>query len=498
MAYTEHRTMRRVLRREIAGTIGLLTDEHDFTAMRRYRTFTFDDHDTYLQQVEALLRTLAPQGSHTTVALFDPEEYAEFCADNGLEPDTAASRTRFTAELAATGPTVPYEGQPLADLLPDLVDEAVRQATWEYATTLLARLGACAACGEDIGRAAFARASHLLTRILDTAGPGEPPPRLQRLRRHPRHSSPSCTPTTTPTAPTRLDDAEALEFTTVLAVGLATGSAGGLVMRTTAPGHPRPCPRLATARRRPRNPSPQARSSTPTAPTSTSGDLISPESGVDYCAPPDLGGRTSRGDRPHALNARGAPPAGGAPLTRPRATNGPGYSPDSTACAAAARLVGGVRRTGGRRRPLALRQRVLRQRRAHVGNRRRTHRQGGDAQTGQHAGEQRIGGGLAADTAALALGPARPRRTARPGRAAPAATGPAAGSARPPAGRRRRCTARGRWCRATGTRPPAGSSGPAARPTGSRPSRRTSPAARPHGTRPRTPWRRRGRPPSAP
>ena len=80
--------MRRTLRREAPSTIGLLADEQDFAAMRRYRTFAFDDHTDYLQQVEGLLRTLAAQGSHTTVALFDPEEYAEFCADTGLDPDT--------------------------------------------------------------------------------------------------------------------------------------------------------------------------------------------------------------------------------------------------------------------------------------------------------------------------------------------------------------------------------------------------------------------------
>ncbi len=172
MANTGHSTMRRVLRREIAGTIGLLTDEHDFRAMRRYRTFTFQNHTAYLREVEALLKSLAAQGNHTTVALFDPEEYAEFCAATGLDPDAPSSRTRFTAELATTGPTVPYDGQPLAELLPHLVDEAVRQATWEYAATLLARIGACASCGEDIGRAAFARASNLLVRILDTAPRG--------------------------------------------------------------------------------------------------------------------------------------------------------------------------------------------------------------------------------------------------------------------------------------------------------------------------------------
>lgn len=287
MAHTDHPTMRRVLRREIAGTIGLLTDEHDFRAMRRYRSFTFDDHTTYLKQVEDLLRTRAAQGSHTTVALFDPQEYAEFCEEAGLEPDAPSSRTRFTAELASTGPTIPYDGQSLTDLVPALVDEAVRQATWEYAATLLARLGACASCGEDFGRAAFARASNLLVRILDTAHPGD------------RHLV--CSVTGTPETlvsvlhadedergSVQLDEAEALEFTTVMALGIATQSPGGLVMRTSAPGT---VDRIYGWRLRGDGLEPLTAGEVFDAYCTDvdSGDLISPESDVDYCVPPDLG-----------------------------------------------------------------------------------------------------------------------------------------------------------------------------------------------------------------
>ncbi|MER6345687.1 hypothetical protein ACWC10_31250 [Streptomyces sp. NPDC001595] len=291
MAHTDHLTMRRVLRREIAGTIGLLTDEHDFRAMRHYRTFTFEDHQTYLQHVEALLKTLAAQGSHTTVALFDPQEYADFCSDVGLDPDIPSSRSRFTAELAATGPTVPYDGRPLADLVPALVDEAVRQATWDYASTLLAHLGSCTTCGEDLGRAAFTRASAVLTRILDTAPPGN------------RHlvCSVSGTPETLVAAlhaddgDTELDPAEALDFTTVLALGLATRNPGGLVMRTTAPGT---ADRVYGWRLRGHGLEPLTAGEVFDAYCTDveSGELISPESGVDYCEPPDLG---EEGPAPH-------------------------------------------------------------------------------------------------------------------------------------------------------------------------------------------------------
>ncbi|MFI2643813.1 hypothetical protein [Streptomyces sp. NPDC018610] len=287
MAHTDDHTMRSVLRREIAGTIGLLTDEHDFRAMRRYRSFTFDDHTTYLRQVEALLRTRAAEGGHTTLALFDPEEYAAYCADVGLDPDAPASRARYTAELAATGPNLPYDGRALAELVPDLVDEAVRQATWEYASTLLSRLGPCASCGEDIGRAAFARAAALVARVLDTAPPGD------------RHLV--CSASTTPetlvavlhaddeeNGATRLDEAEALEFTTVLALGIATRSPGGLVMRTSAAGVP---DRIYGWRLRGDGLEPLTAGEVFDAYCTDveSGDLVAPESGVDYCVPPDLG-----------------------------------------------------------------------------------------------------------------------------------------------------------------------------------------------------------------
>ncbi|MEU2272132.1 hypothetical protein ABZ568_37995 [Streptomyces olindensis] len=285
MAHTDSRTMRRVLAREIAGTIGLLTDEHDFRAMRRYRSFTFDDHATYLKQMEALLRTRALQGSHTTVALFDPEEYAEFCEQKGLNPDIPSTRTRFTAHVALTGPTLPYEGQPLADLLASLVDEAVRQATWEYATTLLARLGACTSCGEDIGRAAFARASDLLVRILDTAPPGDR--HLVCSVTGPPETLVAALHATDTGSELELDETEALEFTTVLALGLATESPGGLVIRASAPGTP---DRVYGWRLRAYGLEPLTAGEVFDAYCTDvdSGDLISPESNVDYCAPPDL------------------------------------------------------------------------------------------------------------------------------------------------------------------------------------------------------------------
>ncbi|MFD8716909.1 hypothetical protein ACFV2H_02465 [Streptomyces sp. NPDC059629] len=282
MASAEHDS----IRQEIAGTIGLLTDEHDFTAMRRYRTFPFDDYESYLWEVESVLRTRASEGGHTTLALFDPEEYDEFCTEMGIDPDALASRTRYTAELAASGPTLPYEGQALAELARDLIDDAVRQSTWEYAFTALARIGSCATCGVDIGRAAFAYATDLLARIIDTAAPGD---------RHLVCSASSAPETLVAVlhaddnadGRTPLNERETLEFTAVLALGIAQHGTGGLVMRTSTPGM---TDHVYGWKIREGGLRPLTAGEVFDAYCADieSGDVIAPESEVDYCEPPDL------------------------------------------------------------------------------------------------------------------------------------------------------------------------------------------------------------------
>ncbi|WP_435880503.1 hypothetical protein [Streptomyces nondiastaticus] len=234
---TERRMVsaRRRLRSEVPSTVAVLAGADDFAAMRGYASFAFDDHATYMRQMEGLLREFAARGTHTSVALFDPAGYEEFCTESRLDPDSPASRTRYTAEVAAAGAKVTYEGQPLARLLPRLVAEAEQQATWEHASALLTR-GDCDSCGEDIGRAAFARATALLRRIIEAAGPGThhlvcsvpaegPAPLVAALHTETRDDG-----------LLHLGEAAALLFCTVLAAGIATDRPGGVVLRSTLPG----------------------------------------------------------------------------------------------------------------------------------------------------------------------------------------------------------------------------------------------------------------------
>ncbi|WP_432096718.1 hypothetical protein [Streptomyces sp. bgisy100] len=236
---TNRRTARHTLRREVPGTVALLADPGDFAAMRRYPGFAFADHPTYLREMEALLRELAAEGLHTSVALFDPEEYEGFCAEAGLDPARPDSRVRYTA-MASGGATVPYRGQPVDRLVPEVVAEAERHATFTWATALLAAADGCAHCDRGAGRAAYARASRAVTGLLEAVGPGD---------HHLVCSVPAdgasliavCQAECEEEGRVRVLESEALILCTVLAAGIATGSRGGIVVRSSAPA-PRDAP----------------------------------------------------------------------------------------------------------------------------------------------------------------------------------------------------------------------------------------------------------------
>ncbi|MFD5426652.1 hypothetical protein [Streptomyces sp. NPDC127084] len=289
------RSPRHALRRDVPATVGLLVDERDFTAMRRYRSFTFADHPDYLHHVEGLLRALSQQGGHTSVALFDPEEFAHYCTESGLDPDSSASRSRFTAEVAAMGPTIAYTGQSIDHLVPLLINHSARQATWEYATSLLNDLGACASCGEDIGRAAFDQASELLLRVLEYAGPGA---------HHLVCSVPvdgeqlvAALDALTERASTAVfDSSQGAEFVAVLAAGLALEGPGGVVLRTCTDDAPDQLQgwRLRSGELLPLTASEVFSAYCTDAHT---GEPISPDPGAEYRAGFDLG--DPPGSSPH-------------------------------------------------------------------------------------------------------------------------------------------------------------------------------------------------------
>ncbi|RLL69989.1 hypothetical protein [Streptomyces sp. Z26] len=233
---SRRRSQFRALRREAPSTVAVLAAPADFAAMRAYRSFTFRDHRAYLRRTETLLRALARQGVTTRVTCFDPADYALFCDGARLDPDSPESRSRYVAEIAATGTTVPYAGQRIDDLVPLLTGTQAGRRTWQDVAELLA----CADTDDRPstgpptarGHAAFRRAADALNALLEYAGTG---------RHHLVCSvhvtgggplSAALTVVRTHDGLLRMTDTDALLLCGVLAAGLATGSPGGIVLRT--------------------------------------------------------------------------------------------------------------------------------------------------------------------------------------------------------------------------------------------------------------------------
>ncbi|MDT3396735.1 hypothetical protein RKE29_08790 [Streptomyces sp. B1866] len=298
---------RRALRREVPSTVALLADEDAFAAMRRYATFRFADHGVYLRRMEGLLRTLSSQGVHTTIALFDPAEFAEFCADTRLDPDSPASRTRYTAEVAAAGATVAYEGQPLDRLVPRLLDAAEQRATWERASAALARAGGGPGREEAAGRAAFERASAALRALLAAAGPGA----HHVVCSVPEGGTPMVGvlhAEVLPDGALRLAESDAVVLCTVLACGIASDGPGGIVLRTIAAGRPDTVRGWSLRDGWPR-PLTEAEVFAAYCTDADTGEPIPPEPGVVYrpgLPVPEPDGRAA----PHEAGPRGTGPGG--------------------------------------------------------------------------------------------------------------------------------------------------------------------------------------------
>ncbi|GAA1895182.1 hypothetical protein [Streptantibioticus ferralitis] len=275
------------LRNEAPSFVALVADGGDFAAMQRYATFAFPSYGAYVRRMQDVLRSLSAEGP-VYVALFDPDEYAVYCADAGLDPDAPTSRSRYTAAVAATGTTLLYAGQRVDHLVTDLVAAVEMRLTWERASELIRRATASETEGGQSSDEVIARASHAVAGLLESLGAG---------RHHLVLSVPDGND-----APlvavlhvdqdaednVRLGETDALVFYTLMAAGIATGSPAGLVARTDGSAHGTDRVRGWTMRNAWLQPLTAAEVFNAYCTDAQTGDLIPPEPGVVYCAGTDI------------------------------------------------------------------------------------------------------------------------------------------------------------------------------------------------------------------
>ena len=169
----------------------VLADEQDFA---RHARATAPSPSTttarYLRQMEALLRTLASQGvPHHRQPSSTRRTTRNTAPDTASTPTRPDSRTRYTAEVAThrrhRRRTRASRSTELAPATSSTKPTARRPGSTP--PTLLARVGACADCGEDIGR-----------RRLRPRHPGPPAAPRRARRRHATTSSAASRPETRP------------------------------------------------------------------------------------------------------------------------------------------------------------------------------------------------------------------------------------------------------------------------------------------------------------
>ena len=280
-----HPNLRRALAREIASTVGLLADEHDFRGNAAVPDLRLrGPHRLPPAGRSSPQEPRGPGQPHHRRAL-RPRGVRRILRRDRAGPRRPTSRSRFTADLAATGPPVAYDRAAPRDLLPDLGrrgrpprDLGVRhhrprrpRATAPPAARRSARPPSRGPPDSSPNSPSTPRAPAPTTSSA-ASGPPTTSPSRSSTPMAPRGPGP---PSTT---------RRPRESTAVLAAGIALGAPGGIVLRTTTPGT---ADRLHGWRLHEGSllsRSPRPRSSAPTAPTPTPESRCPPEPGVEYCA----------------------------------------------------------------------------------------------------------------------------------------------------------------------------------------------------------------------
>ncbi|MEY9948219.1 hypothetical protein ABH937_005322 [Kitasatospora sp. GAS1066B] len=136
--------------------VAVVADPVDYRALRGLGLFAGGEFGRYLRRAECRLRAMTAEGVEVHLRVLEPTDYADFCAVRGLAPGEASARVAYAGDPELAGEPFVYRGEPLAELLPELVEDHLARVRISLARERL--------------RQALGGAAGPVARILERAG----------------------------------------------------------------------------------------------------------------------------------------------------------------------------------------------------------------------------------------------------------------------------------------------------------------------------------------
>lgn len=109
----------------------------DFTGLAGHGLFGGLTHREYLRLTDDLLRGLRRQGVEVHLRVMEAEDYADYCDAFGLDPATPAARVAYAGDPELAGEPFVYAGEPLAELVPLLLEDHRARVRMSFACAVL-------------------------------------------------------------------------------------------------------------------------------------------------------------------------------------------------------------------------------------------------------------------------------------------------------------------------------------------------------------------------
>ncbi|MFE3500680.1 hypothetical protein [Kitasatospora sp. NPDC059160] len=103
--------------------MALAVEAEDFAVLAEYGLFGALGHREYLVRAEEQLRGLYQQGLEVHLRVLEAGDFEDYCAALGLDPRASAARVAYAGDPELAGEPFVYAGEPMADLLPVLLDD---------------------------------------------------------------------------------------------------------------------------------------------------------------------------------------------------------------------------------------------------------------------------------------------------------------------------------------------------------------------------------------